>query len=199
LKTNPLKASFLTSVAHMAQLPPEFGAEVAFAGRSNAGKSTAINTLTGCHGLAKTSKTPGRTQMLNYFSVSEDQKLVDLPGYGYATAPLAIKTAWQRLIPSYLAKRRVLTGLVWLMDSRHPLTERDIEFIEGLKRPPQALLILLTKADKLSFSQRQKTFKEVCLACVDIPYPHDILMFSATSKMGVDEARVWITQRLAQK
>ena len=125
------KAEFLLSAPSIKQAPDDTGKEVAFAGRSNAGKSSAINTLTNNKKLARTSKTPGRTQLLNFFSLSEDCRLVDLPGYGFAKVPKAIKQAWDRNLAVYLQERQSLKGLVMLMDIRHPLKPIDLEMIEA--------------------------------------------------------------------
>lgn len=142
-------ARFLTAAARLAQVPPDSGREVAFAGRSNAGKSSAINALCHQHGLARTSKTPGRTQQLVFFALDESRRLVDLPGYGYAKVALAVKHQWQGLMSGYLQRRESLAGLVVLMDIRHPLTEYDREVIAWGERRGLPLLLLLTKADKL--------------------------------------------------
>ena len=143
------KAQFLTSAATVNQCPADFGNEVAFAGRSNAGKSSAINRLTGNSKLARTSKTPGRTRLLNFFSLSEQQRLVDLPGYGYAKVPEAMKREWEQQLEAYLMHRRSLRGLVLLMDVRHPLQAFDRTFIEWGAASAMPMQIVLTKADKL--------------------------------------------------
>lgn len=143
------KAQFLISAATVAQCPSDHGNEVAFAGRSNAGKSSAINRLTGNSKLARTSKTPGRTRLLNFFSLSEQQRLVDLPGYGYAKVPEAMKLEWERQLEAYLMHRRSLRGLVLLMDVRHPLQAFDRTFIEWGAASAMPMQIVLTKADKL--------------------------------------------------
>lgn len=143
------KAQFLISAATVAQCPADHGNEVAFAGRSNAGKSSAINRLTGNSKLARTSKTPGRTRLLNFFTLSEQQRLVDLPGYGYAKVPEAMKIAWEKQLEAYLMHRRSLRGLVLLMDVRHPLQAFDRTFIEWGAASAMPMQIVLTKADKL--------------------------------------------------
>lgn len=143
-------ARFLISANGFAQLPPETGREVAFAGRSNAGKSSALNSLTGQRGLARTSKTPGRTQLLNFFLVERDRYLVDLPGYGYAQVPEAIRRHWQTLLERYLRERAALRGLLLLMDVRHPLTELDRRLLDCCAARALPVHVLLTKADKLS-------------------------------------------------
>jgi GTP-binding protein len=142
-------ARYLTSAAKLAQCPPDTGWEVAFAGRSNAGKSSAINSLTHNKKLAKTSKTPGRTQLLNFFELSASQRLVDLPGYGFAKVPLAVKREWTKQLENYLQKRRSLRGLILLMDVRHPLQPFDQQMLDWALAASMPVHILLTKADKL--------------------------------------------------
>ncbi len=142
-------ATFLQSAGKVAQCPLDAGWEVAFAGRSNAGKSSAINSLTGQPKLARTSKTPGRTQLLNFFALSEQQRLVDLPGYGFARVPKAVKDAWTRQLERYLQERRSLRGLVLLMDIRHPFQPFDLQMLEWGSAAGMPVHLLLTKADKL--------------------------------------------------
>ena len=146
---NYRKATYLTSAAKLSQCPPDEGWEVAFAGRSNAGKSSAINSLTGNSKLAKTSRTPGRTQLINFFELSARQRLVDLPGYGYAKVPLAIKREWTAQLENYLQQRRCLRGLILLMDVRHPLQAFDRQMLDWALAAAMPVHILLTKADKL--------------------------------------------------
>ena len=142
-------AHFLTSAATLQQCPADEGAEVAFAGRSNAGKSSAINCLTDNRKLARTSKTPGRTQLINLFALTDQQRLVDLPGYGYARVPIKMKQEWQRNLSEYLQHRQSLRGLVLLMDVRHPLREYDTMMLNWALQREMPVHILLTKADKL--------------------------------------------------
>ena len=142
-------ARFLTSAAKFSQCPPDEGWEVAFAGRSNAGKSSAINSLTENKKLAKTSGTPGRTQLINFFELSDSQRLVDLPGYGFAKVPKAVKEAWMRQLEAYLQHRRSLRGLVLLMDVRRPLQPFDAQMLEWAAAAAMPVHVLLTKADKL--------------------------------------------------
>ena len=146
---NYRRATYLTSAAKLSQCPPDEGWEVAFAGRSNAGKSSAINSLTGNSKLAKTSRTPGRTQLINFFELSAQQRLVDLPGYGYAKVPLAIKREWTKQLENYLQQRRCLRGLILLMDVRHPLQAFDRQMLDWALAATMPVHILLTKADKL--------------------------------------------------
>ncbi len=149
-------ACFLTSAAKLSQCPSDEGSEVAFAGRSNSGKSSAINSLTGNKKLARTSKTPGRTQLLNFFSLSEERRLVDLPGYGYAKVPDRIKKSWARLVENYLWHRRSLRGLILLIDSRHPLQPFDHQMLSWANAVGMPTHILLTKSDKLKRGASKK-------------------------------------------
>ncbi len=142
-------AKFLISAAKFQQCPPDKGWEVAFAGRSNAGKSSAINSLTNNKKLAKTSKTPGRTQLINFFELSENQRLVDLPGYGFAKVPLAVKQEWTKQLENYLQNRQCLRGMILLMDVRHPLQPFDRQMLDWALQASMPVHILLTKADKL--------------------------------------------------
>lgn len=142
-------AAYLTSAAKLHQCPPDKGWEVAFAGRSNAGKSSAINSLTNNKKLAKTSKTPGRTQLINFFELSASQRLVDLPGYGFAKVPVAVKKEWTKQLENYLAKRQCLRGMILLMDVRHPLQPFDEQMLNWALTAHMPVHILLTKADKL--------------------------------------------------
>ncbi len=158
---NYRSAQFLISAPSLAQCPPEGGAEVAFAGRSNAGKSSAINTLTQNTKLARTSKTPGRTQLINFFSLDEQRRLVDLPGYGYAKVPLATKKQWQAHLTEYLYQRQCLRGLILLMDIRHPLQEFDTSMINWAVDASMPVHILLTKSDKLKRGAAKNTLLAV--------------------------------------
>ena len=155
------QAHFLQSAAKLSQCPHSVVAEVAFAGRSNAGKSSAINTLTANKKLARTSKTPGRTQLINYFSIDDTRCLVDLPGYGYAKVPLAIKKEWNKNLSEYLQKRRTLKGLILLMDIRHPLQEFDTMMLNWSVEGEMPVHILLTKADKLKKGAAKSTLLNV--------------------------------------
>ncbi|WKT01082.1 ribosome biogenesis GTP-binding protein YihA/YsxC [Gallibacterium salpingitidis] len=175
------------SAANITQLPADAGVEIAFAGRSNAGKSTALNTLANQKTLAKTSKTPGRTQLINLFEVSENYKIVDLPGYGYAAVPEKLKLQWQKSLSEYLQKRECLGGVVILMDIRHPLKDLDQQMIQWAVNAELPILLLLTKADKLSQSERSKQLKLVREAI--LPFQGDIQVeaFSSLNRLGVDK------------
>ena len=142
-------ATFTTSAPSLSQCPDDTGCEVAFAGRSNAGKSSAINTLTRIRGLARISKTPGRTQMINFFAVGEGRRLVDLPGYGYAKVPIAMKIQWDKHLAEYLQERNSLGGLILLMDIRHPLQDYDQQMLNWAAQAGLPVHVLLTKSDKL--------------------------------------------------
>ena len=160
---------------------------MAFAGRSNAGKSSAINALTGNHKLARTSKTPGRTQLLNFFAIDADHRLVDLPGYGFAKVPLAVKEAWQRHLENYLSKRECLRGLVLLMDIRHPLQPFDKLLLTWAQHSVMPVHILLTKADKLNFSNAKSTLLQVRKQLDDGEGRVSVQLFSAPESTGLDE------------
>jgi len=186
---NPVytQAKFINSSPHLRDTPPDQGLEVAFAGRSNAGKSSAINTLTRQNALARISKTPGRTQMLNFFEINERQRLVDLPGYGYAKVPLAVKKEWHKLMETYLTGRKSLCAIILVMDVRHPLTDFDWQMVEWCEHTGLPLHILLTKADKLNYGAAKNTLLQVQNELRDASFPLTIQLFSALKKTGVDE------------
>ncbi len=180
------RAHFFKSAARLSQSPADSGIEVAFAGRSNAGKSSALNVLCGQKSLARTSKTPGRTQLLNFFSLDDERRLVDLPGYGYAKVAEAIKKEWQRSLADYIEHRDCLRGMVLLMDIRHPLTEFDLQMLQWNTHHGLPTHILLTKADKLKTGAAKSTLLKVEKALGGRP---DISLqrFSALKKQGIDE------------
>jgi GTP-binding protein len=186
---NPVyhQAKFINSSPHLSDTPPDQGMEVAFAGRSNAGKSSAINTLTRQNALARISKTPGRTQMLNFFEINERHRFVDLPGYGYAKVPLAVKKKWHELMETYLTSRKSLCGIILVMDVRHPLTEFDWQMVEWCEHTGLPLHILLTKADKLNYGAAKNTLLQVQKELRDINFPLTIQLFSSLKKTGIDE------------
>lgn len=179
---------FLTSAQRLEQCPPDEGFEVAFAGRSNAGKSSAINRLTGQKSLARASKTPGRTQLLNFFEVAEGRRLVDLPGYGYAKVDRSTRLQWQKELDGYLAARQCLCGLILLMDIRHPLKDFDRMLLEWSAESRMPLHLLLTKADKLSFGAAKNTVLKVADSLRNHPAPLTAQAFSATTGAGADAA-----------
>ncbi|OQX33230.1 MAG: YihA family ribosome biogenesis GTP-binding protein [Oceanospirillales bacterium LUC14_002_19_P2] len=176
-----------TSAARLDQCPADTGREVAFAGRSNAGKSSALNTLTGSSSLARTSKTPGRTQLINFFPIDEEHRLVDLPGYGYAKVPVAMKQDWQKHLGEYLEKRQSLVGVVLLMDIRHPMKEFDQIMLDWARDSQMPIHILLTKADKLKFGAAKSaliTIRNDLKAWGD---QLSIQLFSSLKRTGVEE------------
>lgn len=186
------KAAFLTTVNHFKDLPAHGGQEVAFVGRSNAGKSSAINTLANHARLAYTSKTPGRTQHLNFFSLGDDRYLVDLPGYGFAKVPPEVKAHWEDLLSRYLQTREALCGLVVIMDARHPLTELDCQMLDWFGQTGKPVHVLLTKSDKLSRQAATHTLKRVKLY-LEEHFPHcSAQLFSSLKKSGMDEAEAVI-------
>lgn len=193
------QTQFLTSAASIDQCPADSGTEVAFCGRSNAGKSSAINTITQQNRLAKTSKTPGRTQLLNFFTIdTPDHRLVDLPGYGFAKVPVAIKVRWEKALHTYFTTRASLKGLILLMDIRHPLTPSDEQMLEwtySLKLPTH---ILLTKADKLKRGAAHNTLLQVQKALLDYDSLVSVQLFSSLARLGVEDARqqldTWLLQ-----
>ena len=184
------QTAFLQSASNISNGPADSGREIAFAGRSNAGKSSAINCITQQTKLARTSKTPGRTQLLNYFQVSDSEtRLVDLPGYGFAKVAQSVRKEWERAIDEYLRSRQSLCGLFLIMDVRHPLTPFDTMMLEWSTQSELAIHILLTKADKLKFGAAKSTLLKVQNALK--PYPQaSAQLFSATKRTGVDEAQL---------
>ena len=180
------RAQFHTSVARLRDLPAS-QAEIAFAGRSNAGKSSAINLLTRKNRLAYTSKTPGRTQLINFFELDANVYLVDLPGYGYAKVPPEIKAKWEELLSRYLQERSALVGMVLIMDARHPLTPLDQRMLYGFLPRGEPVHILLSKADKLSGNERAQTLRKVKRAVAEHASV-SVQLFSSLSRMGAEEA-----------
>lgn len=181
------QARFLVSAAKLSQCPPDTGMEVAFAGRSNAGKSSALNALCQQKALARTSKTPGRTQLLNFFSIDEERRLVDLPGYGFAKVSEQIKQQWQRVLADYLENRSSLRGVILLVDVRHPMKEFDRQMLEWSGQIGLPVHILLTKADKLGRGAGAKSLQQVRKEIS--PYGDRVRaqLFSALSRQGIDE------------
>jgi GTP-binding protein len=189
-------AQFHTSVAQLRDLPYS-RAEIAFAGRSNAGKSSAINLLTRINRLAYTSKTPGRTQLINFFAVDDDTYLVDLPGYGYAKVPPAVKAKWEGLLSRYLQERDALAGMVLIMDARHPLTPLDRQMLDWFTPTGKPVHILLSKADKLSNSEKVLTLRKVKQA-LDTLDKVSVQLFSSLSRLGADDATILLEDWLSQ-
>ncbi|HZR01854.1 MAG TPA: ribosome biogenesis GTP-binding protein YihA/YsxC [Burkholderiales bacterium] len=191
------QAKFHIGAAALSQLPRDDVREVAIAGRSNAGKSSAINALTNRRQLAFVSKTPGRTQQINYYEVGFGRFLVDLPGYGYARVPGALQQRWERLLSAYLQTRASLQGLVVVMDARHPMTDLDRQLLEWVGPTQRPVLVLLTKADKLS-RQQQATQLASVEQQLRLTYPNcSVQLFSSTQRVGVAEARGFIERLLS--
>ena len=181
-------ATFYTTVNELHCLPPPQGVEIAFAGRSNAGKSSAINSLANRGRLAFVSKTPGRTQHLNFFQLGHNRFLVDLPGYGYAKVPFEVRKHWEHLLSTYLETRESLYGMVLIMDVRHPLTPLDRQMLAWFASTGKPVHVLLTKSDKLARQQAEKIRKDV-LAFLRETYPQcSVQLFSSLTKEGVEEA-----------
>jgi GTP-binding protein len=192
------RAQFAFGAAALSQLPPDQCAEVAFAGRSNAGKSSALNALTNRRKLAFVSKTPGRTQQINYFALDAGRFLVDLPGYGYAKVPAGLQLEWQRFLSAYLQTRRALRGLVVIMDARHPLTPLDERLLEWFAPTGKPVRILLSKADKLTRQEQNKQLRAVNQILHASHPGTSAQLFSSVSRLGVDEARAFVEGLLAE-
>lgn len=186
---NYAKTKFVTSAPDINHLPADTGIEIAFAGRSNAGKSSTLNTLTNQKNLARTSKTPGRTQLINLFEVAPNCRLVDLPGYGFAQVPEEVKRKWQKSLGEYLHKRESLKGLVILMDIRHPLKDLDQQMIDWAVQSELPVMLLLTKADKLASGAQKKQLNMVKEAI--LPFQGDITVatFSSLKRTGLEQLR----------
>ncbi len=206
------RAVFMLSVASYPQLPSEAGSEVAFCGRSNVGKSSAINAITGIGGLARVSKTPGRTQQLNFFRIDDERRIVDLPGYGYARVPAEVKRRWDQLLEQYLRSRRSLRGVILLMDIRHPLTDFDRQMLAWCQLAAMPVHILLTKADKLGRGAINTTIAQVSEALkteFDLPVGVSgvggvtLQAFSAAKRTGIDDVHTvldrWLGFEQAKK
>lgn len=190
------QTTFLTSAAKLDQAPEDSGFEVAFAGRSNAGKSSAINAICDNKSLARTSKTPGRTQLLNFFPCAEDRRLVDLPGYGYAKIAKEIKQEWQGTLSDYLENRQCLRGIILMMDSRHIFRPHDIQMIEWSNHIGLPLHVILTKADKLKKKEMDATFARVDAEVKAFNEGFSTQLFSALKKRGIDQAHAKLDEWL---
>jgi GTP-binding protein len=186
---------FLTSAAEAHQLAPDTGREIAFAGRSNSGKSTALNAITQRSALARVSRTPGRTQLINFFELENERRLVDLPGYGFAKVPERVRARWLALMEHYFNVRESLVGLVLIVDSRRGLGAQDAAMLEWVLARDRQAHILLTKADKLNRRDSMRVLKEAKEACSDTAVTAQL--FSAHAKVGLEEARSvmdrWLT------
>lgn len=181
-------AVFAISAEKLSDLPAPSGAEIVFAGRSNAGKSSAINTLVGMTRLAFVSKTPGRTQLINFFRLRNGAFLVDLPGYGYADVPEKVRRHWQSVLAAYLAQRTIICGLVLIMDARRPLTELDWQMLEWFGPTGKPIHILLTKADKLTRTEAAKVLQATRSELTPWADQVSVQLFSSLKKTGADEA-----------
>jgi GTP-binding protein len=185
LKKNPFRiASYVLNAHELKQLPADQGIEVAIAGRSNAGKSSAINVLTDQKSLARTSKTPGRTQQIVIFELDENRRIADLPGYGYAKVPLKLKAHWRKVMARYFETRKCLRGVVLVMDIRHPMREFDQQMLKWCDSAGIPCHILLTKSDKLKRGPAQSTFLKVKR---DLPAIASAQVFSSSNKNGLEE------------
>lgn len=184
----------MKSASRLAECPPDVGAEVAFAGRSNAGKSSAINTITRIGKLARTSKTPGRTQLINFFSLHRAGcRLVDLPGYGYAKVDKETQAQWQAHLNDYMQNRMSLKGLVQVMDIRHPLSDFDMMMLDWCNKSHLPVMILLTKADKLKYGAAKQTFLKVRQTLSKMSNLDCVVIFSSTNQTGLEEAQLKIS------
>ncbi|WP_025673510.1 ribosome biogenesis GTP-binding protein YihA/YsxC [Salinivibrio socompensis] len=186
---NYRNTQFVTSAPDIRHLPDNTGIEIAFAGRSNAGKSSSLNRLCDQKSLAKTSKTPGRTQLINLFKVDDGCHIVDLPGYGYAQVPLEMKEKWQRSLGEYLQKRDQLGGLVVLMDIRHPMKDLDQQLIYWAVESNLPVLVLLTKADKLKTGARKQQLMKIREASLAFCGDVEVELYSSLKGIGVDKLR----------
>lgn len=180
------ETQFLLSAWQPEHFPADTGAEIAFAGRSNAGKSSALNAITGRKNLARTSKTPGRTQLINFFALSTRGRLADLPGYGYAKVPEEMRNHWRELLTRYVETRQSLTGLVMVMDARRPLTDYDWMMLEWVRDHSLAVHLLITKADKLNRGEQTLTLRNVRARTAGFASAQ---LFSAVAQTGMEEAR----------
>lgn len=190
------ESRFISSAWQPHQFPADEGAEVAFAGRSNSGKSSALNAIAGRKGLARTSKTPGRTQLINFFGLDGAQRLVDLPGYGFAKVPERMREHWRELLSRYIEARDSLAGLVIVMDARRPLTDFDVQMLDWSRANGLSTHVLLTKADKLSRGEAGTVLKEVRAKVEGVA---TVQLFSAVAKTGVDDARREVLRMLTRR
>jgi GTP-binding protein len=187
------QARFFSSAVQLRDVPPAAGPELVFAGRSNVGKSSAINALAGRKRLAFASKTPGRTRSINFFDLGGGRRLVDLPGYGYAAAPRAMRASWEHLVAGYLASRRPFAGIVLLTDARRPLTPGDQQFLDWLAPLEAPRLVLLSKSDKLSRAERADVLARTRAALAQACFAAEVTLFSSKDGEGLEQARALLT------
>lgn len=199
MNTAYFKTTFILSASHVDAAPDDNGKEIAFAGRSNAGKSSAINTLAQQKDLARTSKTPGRTQLLNFFHVRQQQRFVDLPGFGYAKVPLAIKQQWHNMMEKYLSQRQSLCGIILVMDVRHPLSAFDWQMLQWCQYNQLPTHILLTKSDKLNFGGAKNTLLAVQKKIQKCATPVSAQLFSSLKRVGIDDIHAVLDAWLLSK
>jgi GTP-binding protein len=192
-------ATFLLSVGELRQLPPDRGTEVAVAGRSNAGKSSAINAICGRRKLAFVSRTPGRTQVINFFDLGGGRRLVDLPGYGYAKVPAAVQSRWEALLGTYLRTRGALRGLILVTDARHPVTALDRAMLDWFAITRRPVHVLMTKTDKLSSQAAYRHLSETEEALAQAYPAASVQLFSSATSLGLDEARGALARLLGTK
>jgi len=198
MSINPYRqAEYLLSAHQISHLPADTGAEVAFVGRSNVGKSSVINTITDQKGLARTSKTPGRTQQINFFSVEDGIRLVDLPGYGFAKVALSIKKQWTVLINEYLVSRESLAGLIMIIDIRREVSAEDRQMLEWCRSTDIPVHVLLNKSDKLAYGKRKQAQLRFQTELAGLVVSAQL--YSATAKTGIDEARAVLNSWLFSK
>ncbi len=190
-------ATYVASAHDLEQLPLDLGIEVAFVGRSNSGKSSAINTLANHKRLAFVSKTPGRTQLINFFTITQGRTLVDLPGYGYAKVPPSVKAHWTELLAAYVSTRKALKGLVIIMDSRHPMRTLDTDLLNWYRPTNKPVHVLLTKSDKLTRNEQAKVLRDVKQQLIEGQYNATVQLFSSLKRTGVPEAEVAIGKLFA--
>lgn len=190
-------ATYVASAHDLEQLPLDLGIEVAFVGRSNSGKSSAINTLANHKRLAFVSKTPGRTQLINFFTITQGRTLVDLPGYGYAKVPPSVKAHWTELLAAYVSTRKALKGLVIIMDSRHPMRTMDTDLLNWYRPTNKPVHVLLTKSDKLTRNEQAKALRDVKQQLIEGQYNATVQLFSSLKRTGVPEAEVAIGKLFA--
>lgn len=190
------QAEFIASVGKLSELPPEGVPELVFAGRSNVGKSSAINALAGRKRLAYFSKTPGRTQTINFYDLEGQARLVDLPGYGFARVPQAVRAQWDALVGGYLSSRASLAGIVVIMDARHPFMPHDLGMLRWMAPLGLPLLVLLSKADKLSRAERKAALTAAQRRLALTGVNGEVLLFSSPSGEGVDPARAMLERLL---